>query len=146
MIHKEELADGAATYNLVAYSTPEAIPPKRFSNEISQSFRMPTVFVQRKCQGILRKPIVLENIMVLAAFSMVIREWSVTFPQQQNLNIPTSPFYFTKTKAPVSILETPVNLQQQLHCNFNLSRASTDTRHHASTATSSTQSPRKQGP
>ena len=53
-------------------------------------------------------------------------------------------FYFTnKTKTPVPTTETPVNTQQQLHYDCNLSRASTETRHRPSTAVSSTPSAKK---
>ena len=45
--------------------------------------------VQRKRQGILRKPIVLENVM---SVSMAVSESSLTFPRQQSLNNPASLF------------------------------------------------------
>ena len=45
--------------------------------------------VQRKHQGILRKPIVLENV---TSVSMAVSESSLTFPWQQSLNNPGSLF------------------------------------------------------
>ena len=45
--------------------------------------------VQRKRQGILRKPIVLENV---TSVSMAVSESSLTFPWQQSLNNPGSLF------------------------------------------------------
>ena len=53
--------------------------------------------VHRNRQGIVRKPVVLENVSV----SMAESESSLTIPQEQTLDNPASPLFFNKTKLDV---------------------------------------------